>query len=86
MSSKLYFRYLTLKTTHISELPRQAEVLQLPVSGGGGWWRRGRGRGPARPRPRPQRRLAQGEQERGQAGEQVERPLGDLQQGEDTTS
>ena len=84
MSSKLYFRYLTLKTTHISELPRQAEVLQLPVSGGGGGRRRGRG--PGRPRPRPQRRLAQGEQERGQAGEQVERPLGDLQQGEDTTS
>ena len=73
-----------LKTTHISELPRQAEVLQLPVSGGGGGRRRGRG--PGRPRPRPQRRLAQGEQERGQAGEQVERPLGDLQQGEDTTS
>ena len=84
MSSKLYFRYLTLKTTHISELPRQAEVLQLPVSGGGGGRRRGRG--PGRPRPRPQRRLAQGEQERGQAGEQVERPLGDLQQGEYTTS
>ena len=73
-----------LKTAHISELPGQAEVLQLPVCGGGGGRRRGRG--PGRPRPRPQRRLAQGEQERGQAGEQVERPLGDLQQGEDTTS